>query len=234
MAQEVATIKIFPEEQIQVIGFAAVTAATLPMFGVARIGDKKPTGYRAGIVPANRFPNRAPRIPCQFIVIGFDANGNKVSGNDVIDGFIYHNAKLPNGKYAKIQWSAAMKNGKWSGAAGSSWGDSRNPQSYIEEHTSAGAGATQWLKFAIDDTGLLISGIDAMLTIPANAEIGDTKVKFTAEFETDSSCDGLVNAAYSELSGGMVSNSKSATIKGVITQPDWAVEKYTPHGWDLL
>ncbi|MBI3600136.1 MAG: hypothetical protein HY097_05790 [Nitrospinae bacterium] len=227
MAQEVATIKIFPEEQIQVIGFSAVTLNTLPMWGVARVGDKKPTGFRKDIVPANKIPNRIPKIPCQLIAVGFDNNGSRINGGDVKEGFIYSGAKLPNGKTAQLKWNANnMKNGKWTGG----FGDNRNPQAFIEESAGAGAAPTKWLGFSIDDTGLLIPGNDGILEIPANTEIGDTKVKFNNPFHTDRTCDGFVKVDYSEND---TFNLKSAQIKAVIAQPDWAVEKDNPNGWAL-
>ncbi len=232
MAQEVHHIKIFPEEQLQVIGMANVTDATAPMFGVARVGDKTPTEFRSNITPANKIPNRIPRIPCQFVVIGFDSGGNKIQGGDVKNGFLYNGTILPNGNTVELTWSVSIKNEKYLAP----FGDNRSPQQGFEESAQAGAAATAWFRFAIDETGLLIPGNDGMLQIPPNTPIGDTAVQFTQSFVTDRTGDGVVKAAYAEetSSGTKTNQLPTATAKAVITQPDWAVAGMdTPNGWTL-
>lgn len=258
MVQEVAKIKIFPEEQIQLSGIASINDMTAPMWGVARIGDKKPTDFRKNISPIDKIPNRIPRIPCQFVVIAFDNVGTKISGGDVKDGFLYNGVTLPNGNAVELKYSATMKNGKWCGSGVTppqTYGDDRDPQAFIEESAAAGDPPTKWLGFWIDDTGLLMPGNDGILTIPANTEIGDTKKKFNpypgkrcafavdtvcqsdpaCAFRTDRTCDGFVKVDYTEIKPDKTKTNllPQVQIKAVIAQPDWAVEKYTPQGWSL-
>lgn len=245
MAQEVATIKIFPEEQIQTEGIANIGVNTAPKWGVARVGDKMPTNYRTNITPANKIPNRIPRIPCQFVAIAFDnAGGQKVNGGDVKDGLLYNGATLPNGNTVELSWSAAMKNGKWngSGTPSTSWGDGRNPKNFIAETAIANASPTTLLGFTIDDTGLLIPGNDGILKFlvagpsPSEPEaVKSSDFGFSNNFDTDRTCDGFVKVDYAEIKpdNTKTNNLPQVQIKAVIAQPDWAVTKKTPKGWNL-
>lgn len=235
MAQEVAKIVVFPEEQIQKYG---VNAGTLPMFGLARLGDKKPTGFRKNITPAN-VPNRIPRIPCQFVAVAFDNGGNKINGGDVKDGILYGGAVLPNGNTVELKWSTMMQNGKWAGG----FGDARQPQAYFSESVNAGDPPGPALGFTIDDTGLLIPGNDGVLKFrvagPSIAEPDALKsgdYGFNNDFDTDRSCDGFITVNYAEMKpDSSKTNALQAKIKGVVTQPDWAVEAYdtASKGWHL-
>ncbi|MES0491479.1 MAG: hypothetical protein ABUK01_15905 [Leptospirales bacterium] len=239
MAQEVATVKIFPYEQTLPPGSNSVDVNTDPMFGVARIGDKRPTGYRTSITPADTFPNRAPRIPCQFVLVGFDSTGAKISGGDILDGILFNGAKLPNGNTVKVDWSATISNGKWDSYI---IPDMRQPAVDLTESCVAGDPPTSALGYFIDDTGQMMPGNDGILQFlttgptPQYPEaLRSSDFGYTNDFNTDRCGDGFVKADYSEIvTGGGSSNSKpQVQIKSVLTQPDWAVTLYQPKGWNL-
>lgn len=182
------------------------TAADKQRCGVARIGDSKPPNLGSG-------GRRLPRVPVQFLVIGYDAAKNEVP--DIRNGRV-----LDNGNTVELSWRADLVNARTNPSY--SWpNDNRLAADTISESSTPAAPAPN-LGYRIDDTGLLVPGNDGYYSHPFSS--GAKRV--------DRTCDGFVQATYQERTpaGGAV-NVKNAQSKAVIGPPDWSTNRDDVASW---